>query len=138
MTPLYAELNRWHAIEHQWGIADCITLLADWVLRCTGIDPAEDVRLTYRSAGEAQRVWRFYSDPLRVVAPRLERCGLSRTDDHVAGDVGVVMIEDCAGTMPHGAICLGGQSWATKSVDCSVMRYEAPVVLAAWGVGYAA
>jgi hypothetical protein len=73
MTPLYAEVNRWLATDHRWGVADCITLPADWVLRMTGADPAEDIRLTYGSAGEAQLAWRFFTDPLGCVAPRRVR-----------------------------------------------------------------
>ena len=137
MTPIYAEVNRWLTTPHRWGVSDCITLPADWVARMTGADPAEDIRLTYGSAGEAQRAWRFFTDPLGCVSPRMDRCGLRITTSPVAGDVGLLLISDGGPPMPHGALCLGGK-WAVKTQASGVLAVEHPKIIAAWGVGYCA
>lgn len=137
MTPLFAEVNRWLSQPHQWGVSDCITLPADWVARMIGADPAEDIRMTYASAGEAQRAWRFFTDPLGCVAPRMERCGLERTAAPVAGDVGLLLLSDGGHPMPHGALCIGDK-WAVKVQGGSVLGVERPKIIAAWGVGYCA
>jgi len=39
-----------------WGSHDCCTLAADWVLACTGVDPMEPLRGTYRTSTGAQRI----------------------------------------------------------------------------------
>ncbi|GGE26559.1 hypothetical protein GCM10011345_35670 [Gemmobacter megaterium] len=135
MSPLYAELNRWLALRHAWGSADCITLPADWVLRMRGVDPAEDIRLTYESASEAQRVWRFFSHPLEAVAPRMQRAGLALTSAPVAGDVGVLLLPLDGMLRPHGGLCLG-RDWAVKMADGGVANGPPVKVLGAWGVGY--
>lgn len=136
MTPLYAEVNRWLVLPHRWGEADCITLPADWVRRIRGVDPAEDIRLTYGSAGEAQKAWRFFSDPLGVVAPRMLRAGLASTSAPVAGDVAVLLLSVEGTPRPHGALCLG-RRWAVKTMDGGVLSAEPLKVLGAWSVGYA-
>lgn len=136
MTPLYAELNRWRALPHAWGMSDCITLPADWILRMRGVDPAADIRMTYASLSECQRVTRFFTDPLGAVAPRLAWAGLDRTDQPVAGDFGLVLVPGDAMRMPHGALCLG-QTWAIKLVSGAVTAFAPGKILAAWGVGYA-
>lgn len=136
MTPLYAELNRWLAVPHQWGVDDCCTLPADWVRRWHGVDPAEDLRLTYASLSECQRVTRFFTDPVGLLSPRLERAGLARTASPVPGDVGVVLIPFEGRPMPHGALCLGSR-WAVKTVSGAVHAGEPLKLIAAWGVAYA-
>ena len=135
MTPLYAELNRWLALPHQWGEADCITLPADWVLRWRGVDPAADIRLTYGSAGEAQRAFGFFTRPLEVMAPRMAAAGLAIAPAPVAGDVGFLLLPVDGMMRAHGGLCLGRQ-WAVKMVDGSVNSGEPAKVLAAWSVGY--
>lgn len=135
MTPLYAELNRWLALPHQWGQADCITLPADWVLRWRGVDPAADIRLTYGSAGEAQRAWVFFTRPLEAVSPRMERAGLVPASSPVAGDVGILLLPVDGMLRPHGGLCLGRQ-WAVKMVDGAIIVGMPAKVLAAWQVGY--
>ena len=44
MSEHYRELHRWMSLPHIWGESDCIIVLADWVLRVRGVDPAEAVR----------------------------------------------------------------------------------------------
>ncbi len=40
----------------EWGVHDCCLWAADCVLAVSGIDPAEDLRGTYRNASEAVRL----------------------------------------------------------------------------------
>lgn len=138
MSPLYAELNRWQRITYQWGEHDCVTLCADWVLRMRGVDPAADVRLTYDSAAECQRVTRFFTDPVGAVGPYLDRAGLPRTDDPRPGDVGVILLlSDRGVARPHMALCLG-RAWALKEQSGAVIAVQPIKILQAWGVGYEA
>lgn len=136
MTPLYAELNRWRALPHRWGETDCILLPADWVHRVRGVDPAEDLRLTYASMAECQRVTRFFTDPLGVIAPRMARAGVPATQSPCAGDVGLVMMPGDGAPLAHGAVCLG-DTWAVKLQSGAVTAFRPSKLLAAWGVGYA-
>lgn len=135
MTPLYAEINRWRSLRHVWGWADCIMCPADWVQRIRGADPAEDLRGCYASLAECQRVTRFLTHPLDVVAPRMARCGLAETRAPVAGDVAVLLDVIEGRPVPHGGLCLG-DLWATKS-EAGVTIYRPQKILKAWGVGYA-
>lgn len=135
MTPLAAELNRWLAVPYRWGESDCITLLADWSARWLGADPAADVRLTYGTAGECQRVTGFFTDPVTVEGSRVERCGGRRVSEACPGCIGVVTQ---AGTArPHGAVFVGDGLWAAKG-EGGLHIAKPLAVLAIWDVGYAA
>lgn len=128
---LYAFLNRMMAQPFVWGECDCVTMPADWVSLITGKDPAADLRMTYSSAGECQRVTRFFTDPLGVVAPRMQACGLAETIDPQRGDVGVVMLHGMS--RAHGAICLDGNIWGLKGPGGMAAQMPSEV-LRAWKV----
>lgn len=64
MIRLYAELNRWRVTPWAWGQMDYMLSLADWVPNQTGIDPADDVRLTYEDRSSCQRDTGFLRDQL--------------------------------------------------------------------------
>lgn len=137
MSPLYAELNRWMALRYQWGEADCVTLCADWVQRIRGVDPAADLRLTYGSMGECQRVTGFFTDPIACIGPRMAAVGLERTDQPRPGDVGILLVPISPhAARPHAALCLGDK-WAAKSIEGAVLAALPQKILAAWSVGYA-
>lgn len=140
MTPLYLELNRWMALPFEWGVSDCILCPADWVASQVGVDPAEDVRMTYHDPGSCQRATRFFTEPLGITSSCLEgRAGLKPTDSPVVGDVSVVEIRMEGRVQPVGAICLGQHGWALKSEGRGVVVIERPLtVLKSWGVGYEA
>lgn len=138
MSPLYAKLNRWQRVTYQWGENDCVTLCADWILRMRGVDPAADVRLTYESAAECQRVTRFFTDPVGAVGPCLDRAGLARTGQPRPGDVGVILLLTERGVArPHMALCLG-RTWALKDQSGAVNAVVPLKIAAAWEVGYEA
>lgn len=136
MTPLYSELNRWLGLRHQWGESDCVTLCADWVRKVRDVDPAADLRGTYRTEGDCQIVTGFFSDPIGCIAPRMEAAGLKRTARPVKGDVGILLMPvSRTVARPYGAMCLGDR-WAAKMLDGRVHAAPPFKILAAWSVGY--
>lgn len=139
MTPLIGELHRWAGQPHRWGEFDCVTVLGDWVARWHGVDPAADIRLTYESAAEAQRVYRFLSDPLAALAARLDPV-LARTEDPKPGDIGLAQWASDGAIRWKPALKIG-QFWAFKSGGSgtgSVTIWAPPKVAAAWSVDYVA
>lgn len=133
MRPTVQLMNRWQGSRFDWGICDCVLAVADWVLARTGVDPAADLRLTYRGAGECQRVTGFFTDPLSVIGPRMDRIA-PRTDAPGPGDVGLVLVAVDGVVQPHGAVCLGGGLWGLK-VEAGAMTTKRAKVLAAWSIG---
>ena len=69
----------------QWGINDCLIMVAGAVELMTGVDHAEGFRGRYRSLSEAKKL--IGTTPLRFVAARLEAIEPVRAVD---GDVGAV------------------------------------------------
>lgn len=140
MTPLYAEINRWLTVPFRWGECDCMLVLADWVERQTGIDPARDLRLTYHDRSSCQRETRFLTDPLGVTTRCFEGvAGLARTGAPVAGDVAVVRVLQDGRPVTVGALCLGpDDGWAMKAEHGATTVRQVVEVLRAWRVGYAA
>ena len=138
MDLLVAWVNRLQAEPFAWGESDCVLIAADWVRLVRGVDPAADLRMTYASAAEAQRVLGWFTDPLAVVGPRMADAGLAVTDEPLRGDVAVVDLPDARGRMrPHGAILFGREFWVARAeagVIC--LARSAVQVRQAWGVGY--
>jgi len=136
MRPYFLEAARWASLPYRWGWADCVTCPADWVLRCAGQDPMQDLRGTYESFSEAERAYRFFSNPMAVAGVRLDAI-LTRTDAPVGGDVGFVHLPLDARPMPHGALCLGDVRgvplWVVRSPN-GVLQVQAPKVLISWRV----
>lgn len=128
-SQVFAELNSWLRLRHEWGRADCVTVLADWVLRVRGFDPMAGLRLTYGSAGECERVTRFFSAPVALFASRLEPM-LARTDSPRRGDVAVLRGLD---GRPCGGLCLGAH-WGSFFESGGAMAWRPPVIEAAWRV----
>ncbi|SLN36475.1 hypothetical protein AQS8620_01294 [Aquimixticola soesokkakensis] len=135
MTPLYFELHRLMCAPFEWGRSDCMTALADWILRVRGVDPLATVRLTYQSASEAERLYGWLSRPVQSVDHYFVPCGLGMTAAPVRGDVGIVQVR--GGGHAVGGICLG-ENWAFRSEDRGVVTVKPKFVsvLGAWEVGY--
>lgn len=135
MTPLFKEVHRWMGLPFRWGETDCCMVVCDWVLAVRGFDPAAGLRLTYDSAGECERLTRWFSDPVAAWAARM--APLPRVERTVPGDIGILQMDTGNGRIrPHGALFLGGRGvWAVKG-EAGVVAFERPAVLAAWGVGY--
>lgn len=132
MDAVIATLNRWQSMPYVWGQSDCILVLADRVLSCTGVDPASDFRFGYSSAGECQRLTKFFTEPLSAIGPPMDAIA-QRSNDPKRGDVGILLSVSGAGSRPYGAMCLGGM-WAAFSEDSGVMVHCAQKILVAWSI----
>lgn len=107
----------------QWGVIDCTTWAADWIVLRTGIDPMAHWRGQYASEAEAEAIL--------AETGLIERwdaeSGLPRQDEPMVGDAGVI---DMRGqdTM---ALCLGGGRWAFRHPEgVGVVRVEPKAVWA--------
>lgn len=156
MNPLYQELHRWSTKPFVWGETDCITCLADWVMRVgganldadrgiPGIDPAALIRGTYDSRGSCQRETGFLRDPVKTVDEGLATIRssaglLSRVEIPTRGDIAVIVVTDGDGRRgPCGALWLG-EAWACKGPTGTTTLSPMMVheVLAIWSIGYEA
>ncbi|WP_027237833.1 DUF6950 family protein [Leisingera caerulea] len=141
MTPLYRELHRWMALPFIWGETDCMLVLADWIERVRGADPAAHIRGTYDSRGSCQRETGFLRDPVAAVEGCLATIGgLERVQEPRKGDIAVIVVPEADGRVSScGAVWLGsawgckGQNGTTTLKPQAVLR-----VLAIWSVGYEA
>lgn len=136
MTPLWLEINRWAVTPWEWGRMDCMLSLADWCVAQGWPDPADDVRLTYGSAGECQRATGFLRDPLTVTQRCFGGAGLPVVAEAAVGDIAVLKF----GPTQHvGGVWTNLGQWASKD-EMGVTYYRpamVPQVLRVWGVGYA-
>lgn len=136
MQPYFTQATIWAAQPYVWGWSDCVTCPADWVQRCTGVDPMDGLRGTYTSFSEAERAYSFFSDPMRVAGARMDAL-LGRTDDAQGGDVGFIHMPGDYRPMPHGALCLGsvqGRSLWVVRTPSGVAQIVGPKPLVIWRV----
>lgn len=124
-----------------WGETDCILVLADWIERVRGADPAADIRGTYDSRGSCQRETGFLRDPVGVVEKSLATIGgLERTQEPLTGDIAILRLMESDGRVsPCGALWLGS-AWGCKGPSGATTLHPSNVVevLAIWSVGYEA
>ncbi len=141
MTPLYQELHSWMSKPFIWGETDCMLVLADWVARVKGADPAAHIRGMYDSRGTCQRETGFLRDPVAAVESCLDTIGgLERTDDPQPGDTAILMLREPDGRVsPCGGLWLGN-AWGCKGPHGTTTVHPSVVieVLAIWSVGYEA
>lgn len=139
MSPIFQELHRWMGMPHIWGQSDCITVLADWIEKVTGIDPMADVRMTYHDAGSCQRETGFLRDPITAVAKYVEGvAGLKRGNELHVGDVAIIRRRDDQAQVPLGALWTGS-AWACKGPKgATTLSPKLVEILAFWSVGYEA
>ncbi|WP_457645329.1 DUF6950 family protein [Profundibacter sp.] len=138
MTPIFQELHRWMATPHVWGVADCITVLADWVQVVTGTDPMADVRMTYFDAASCQRETGFMRDPVAVFDKYAAAAGLQRGNELRAGDIAVIRRRDMVDPWPVGGLWTGS-AWACKGPHgVTTLAPKMVEVIAFWNVGYEA
>lgn len=140
MDRLSYRMQRWVAAPHDWGVDDCVIAPLDWVseVRGGGLDLAEDLRFTYDDFASAQRVHRFFTDPLRAAVEYLERrAGLSAVAAPVRGDVALFKwMGPGARVLPTAGICVAPGIFAARGGD-GVIAARPDGFLRAWGVGYA-
>lgn len=64
----------------EWGKNDCCLFAADWVERCTGIDPAAELRGKYSSALSAGRLLEEMGGVRGIIRAIGEPIGMKRID----------------------------------------------------------
>jgi len=141
MTPLYRELHNWACVPSEMGRNDCVLVLADWIEKVKGVDPAAHVRGMYDTPGTCQRETGFLRDPVGAV----DRClatigGLEKTTEPHPGDIAVLIASDEDG---RDSVCGGlwmGDVWGCKTKNGATTLHPRAVskVLAIWSVEYAA
>ncbi|TWD58078.1 hypothetical protein FB480_101833 [Agrobacterium vitis] len=115
---------------------DCMTFGATWCFEATGIDPAKDLRGTYRDRESAHAIMQSFGGPLPFMAAHLEPHGARRIQSPIDGDIG--LCEMMAGETPE-AVCMSlvgavrfGPLWASISPAGVVVRSAKCV--AAWRI----
>ncbi|OHZ30857.1 hypothetical protein BBL07_22600 [Agrobacterium vitis] len=68
---------------------DCMTFAAPWGFETTGVDPAEDLRGTYRDRVGAHAVMQSFGGPQSFMAAHLEPLGARRVQQYCDGDIGL-------------------------------------------------
>jgi hypothetical protein len=89
-------LHEFLALPHRfrWGGLtgdDCTTFCATWAAELTGVDPAEDLRGTYRDAEGAHGILSKAGGIIPFMAGRLATLGFKSTAAAADGDIGVVL-----------------------------------------------
>jgi len=113
------------------GQHDCGLIIADWIERVTGRDPAAPVRGRYHD--EASLI--ALAGPLglpRLFDRLLREAGLMRTDDPQLGDVAILSV---MGTDPRGAIrTASGYVMAAPEGLAGIRNLKGVRVLQAWAL----
>ncbi|MBY5465293.1 DUF6950 family protein [Rhizobium leguminosarum] len=89
------DIHHFLALPHRfrWGGVggdDCFTFPAAWVLRSTGIDPAEQFRGTYRTREEAHQIIDVFGGPLALIEHQLAAVKAMRVQDPETGDIALI------------------------------------------------
>ncbi|HBF30867.1 MAG TPA: hypothetical protein DDW73_14770 [Rhizobium sp.] len=112
---------------------DCMTFAATWCFETTGIDPAKNLRGTYRDRESAHAVMQSFGGPLSFMSAHLEPLGAKRVQAPADGDIG--LCEMLAGETTEsvtltlvGAVCFG-PIWASISPVGVSIRPAKPVAV---------
>lgn len=106
-------LHEFRALPHRfrWGGMggdDCTTFCATWAREQTGVDPAEDLRGTYRDGEGATRILNRAGGIVRFMGARLQTLGYKRVQQPQSGDIGVVRAPVGIDEIKEiGAVCFG-------------------------------
>ncbi len=89
------DIHHFLALPHRfrWGGVggdDCMTFPASWALMCAGIDPAEDLRGTYRTREEAHAIIANHGGELAFMDSHLTKIGAKRVQHPETGDIGLI------------------------------------------------
>lgn len=108
------------------GTLDCGVFMADWVRHLCGRDPIADVRGTYSTTEEFDRIVEGEGGFIRACASRLRAVGFSRTRNHRAGDIAVVQapfdfVDGKIRRRPTGAICVSDKMRAVITSDLGIV-----------------
>lgn len=89
------DIHRFIALPHRfrWGGVggeDCMTFPARWSLESIGVDPAEELRGTYRTRDEAHAIMASYGGALEFMGAHLSKIGAKRVQQAETGDIGLI------------------------------------------------
>lgn len=131
---LNAHIEKHLTLPQEWGKYDCCLFTCDWILACTGVDPAKDFRGTYKTKVGAYRAIKAFAGDLQGVA---ERIFAELNMDPVAPLMGrrgdVVMVKGNGGNA-LGIIDMSGRAVAVQGKD-GLEFVPAVHALKAWRVG---
>lgn len=132
VNPLYALVQHWASTPFEWGVSDCMLVVADYIEAITGKNPAAHLKYTYDSRTTLQKETGFFTDPVGVVSKLME--GFPEISEPKKGCCAVIKIDKDT----VGAIYLG-TCWAAKSPDgVTTINPNLVQVLKMWDVGYEA
>lgn len=135
MQQLAAYLDRVAGRDCAYGVHDCATLMADWLVARGYPDAMPDRRGTYASEAEYRAAIRSEGGMIAACRQRFTRVGLAAVERPAAGDVALVLAPNARGLrVPAGAIAMDEGRLALLSWPRGVVVAVLPV-LAAWGVG---
>lgn len=113
------EIHEFLACQHRfrWGGVDgddCTTFCASWVAARLGIDPAEELRGSYRDAESARAIIDREGGLVALFGSKLETLGFVRVDQAQDGDIGVVVAPSgIDGSLVEVGAIAFGPLWAT-------------------------
>lgn len=110
------------------GTHDCVLMACDWVKARTGVDPAKPWRGAYADRRGALKVIARAGGLPVLAGDGMARAGLSRTDEPILGDVGVVRM--------HGETVMAIRTvigWVSIGPS-GLVAADSADVLAAWSV----
>lgn len=89
------DIHGFLALPHRfrWGGMsgdDCMTFAASWARYAIGVDPAEDLRGTYRTRDEAHSIIAAHGGAVRFMDRHLVGIGCKRVQQPETGDIGLV------------------------------------------------
>ncbi|WP_416194004.1 DUF6950 family protein [Nitrobacter sp. TKz-YC01] len=114
-------------LRRRWspGTWDCSTFMADWVVNVCGRDPIADVRGTYSSEREFQRIVAREGGFIAACHSRLTAVGMRSTETPEAGDIVAVDAPYSVGgeirRRPTGAICAAPRCHAVVTSDMGLV-----------------
>ncbi len=133
------DIHHFLALPHRfkWGGAggeDCMTFPARWAYEVMGVDPADDLRGTYRSKAEAEAIIAEHGGMQSMMDEKLTAIGAKRVQTPQTGDIGLVVMMagenyDDAKMTEVGAIRFG-RLWASTSPGG--VRAKEAVHIAVW------
>lgn len=123
MPPEWPAFARRSSLEpFQWGWADCMLDLADWLQAATGRDLGAVWRGRYACAEECRALFRSQGGMARAIRAFATEAGLAETGDPKPGDIGMVRAfpVDFGGRhkrlFPMGAIMMASGRWRVRAL----------------------
>lgn len=114
-----------------WGVHDCATFPADWVLDCHGLDPMEGLRGSYESQEQAEALVLSSGSLAALWEAGAALAGSQRTSAPRYGDVGIVELPVIGGPRQIGAIRVV-RAWAMLGESGLIVQPAR--CLAAWRI----